>query len=399
MQLKGEHMTRNSQRPETATGVLLASLILPGLAALSAIAPSNAAAENAPEKTTLAVKYGSYKDSQPGWDRVKVDAPQVYIQAPIAGEWSIEGSAVADSVSGASPRMHTQRSGASNMSDNRKAGDLKVTRYMARSAVSAGIAYSDEHDYTSRAFSLDGRWSSEDNNRTWTLGYGTSIDRIDNTSNGVNTAINQRKRTHELMAGVTQVLTPSDIAQINITRGTGHGYFNDPYKSFDQRPGERNAWIGLVRWNHYVERFGAALRSSYRYYNDTFGVKSHTVGLDWVQPAGKWTLTPGVRYYTQSAANFYRDPKFNAQGQYDMTATILSAMAAPGNNSFDQRLAAFGATTLSMKVAYAFTPDTSADVKVETYRQTAGMRFGGNGSPGLDTFRAQFIQVGLTHRF
>ncbi|MGE5650538.1 MAG: DUF3570 domain-containing protein [Bacillota bacterium] len=392
-------MTKNSHGPQAASGVLLASLMLPGLAALSGLAPLNAAAENAPEKTTIGVKYGSYQDSQPGWDRVKVSAPQVYVQAPVAGEWSIEGSAVADSVSGASPRMHTQRSGASNMSDERRAGDLKVTRYLPRAAVSASVAYSDEHDYTSRAFGIDGRWSSEDNNRTWTLGYGTSIDRIDNTSNGVNTAINQRKRTHEIMAGVTQVLTPADIAQLNITRSTGHGYFNDPYKSFDQRPGERNAWIGLVRWNHYVEQFGAALRSSYRYYSDSFGVKSHTVGLDWVQPAGKWTLTPGVRYYTQSAAHFYLDPKFDAQGRYDMTATILGAIAVPGDKSFDQRLAAFGATTLSMKVAYAFTPDTSADIKVETYRQTSGMRLGGDGSPGLDPFRARFMQVGLTHRF
>ena len=41
-----------------ATSVVLASLLLPGLAALSAFAPLSAVAESAPEKTTIAIKYG-----------------------------------------------------------------------------------------------------------------------------------------------------------------------------------------------------------------------------------------------------------------------------------------------------------------------------------------------------
>lgn len=390
--------TTPTQRPQAAGGVLLATLLLPGLAALSAITPQKAAAETAPEKTTLAFKYGSYNDSQPGWDRIKVTAPQLYVQMPVAGDWSVEGSWVGDSVSGATPRIHTQRSGASQMSDYRKAGDFKVTRYLSRAAVSASMAYSDEHDYTSRAVGLDARWSSDDNNRTWTLGYGNSFDKIDNRSTGVNTAINQHKRTQEILGGVTQVLTPTDIAQINLTRSIGKGYFNDPYKSFDQRPDQRNAWIALARWNHYLEPFDASLRSSYRYYSDTFGVKSHTAGLEWVQPAGRWTFTPGVRYYTQSAANFYFDPVLTAQGQYVQLDTILRAISLQGNKSADQRLAAFGAATQSLKVSYAFTPDTVVDAKVEIYRQRAGLRLGG-GSPGLDPFNARFMQVGLTHRF
>ncbi len=382
-----------------APGVLLASLVLPGLAALAALAPLVSQAEGAPEKSTLALKYGTYADSQPGLERVSVKAPHVYVQLPLSPDWAVEGSWVGDSVSGASPRMHTQVSGASRMSDYRKAGDVKVTRYMARAAVSASLAYSDEHDYRSRAIGLDARWATDDNNRTWSVGYGTSHDTIDNTSNGVNTAIDQRKRTHEIMAGVTQVLTPSDVAQLNLTRSVGKGYYNDPYKSFDVRPDQRNAWIALARWNHHVERFDASVRSSYRYYQDTFGVRSHTLGLEWVQPSGRWTFTPGVRYYTQSAAGFYLDPVLNAQGQYDEMGTIVRAATQAGSKSVDQRLSAFGAVTPSMKVGYAYTPSTSVDLKLEGYRQTAGLRLGGSGSPGLAPFNARFVQVGLTHRF
>jgi hypothetical protein len=387
------------------SGVLGASLCLPGLAtltaltALSALAPATVQAENAPEKTTLAIKYGHYADSQPDLDRVSVNAPQVYIQAPLSPEWAIEGSMVSDSVSGASPRMHTQVSGASRMSDHRKAGDVKLTRYLSRASVSVSATYSDEHDYTSRALGLEGRWSSDDNNRTWVLGVGGSSDTIDNTSNGVNTAINQHKRTKEIMAGVTQVLTPSDVVQFNLTRSVGKGYYNDPYKAFDVRPEQRNGWIAMARWNHHIERFDAALRTSYRYYRDTFGVTAHTLGAEWVQPVGRWTFTPGVRYYTQSAASFYLDPVFNAAGQYDEGATVMRAATTAGPKSMDQRLSAFGAVTLSLKASHALSAQTTVDFKVERYRQTSGLRLGGSGSPGLAPFNATFVQVGLTHRF
>ena len=386
--------------PQAATGVLLATLLLPGLAALSALAPVNASAESAPEKTTIALKYGYYSDSQPGWDRIKVNAGQVYFQAPVAGEWSIEGSGVGDSVSGATPRMHTDKSSATpRMSDERKAGDLKVTRYFSRAAVSASVAYSSEHDYVSRAVGLDARWSSDDNNRTWSVGMGGSSDDIDNTASG-GSVVNKHKNTQELMGGITQVLTPADIAQFNLTRSTGQGYFDDPYKTLDKRPDQRDAWIALARWNHYMEPFKASLRTSYRYYSDTFGINAHTFGVDWVQPVGQWTFTPGVRYYSQSAASFYQEALVNAQGQYDVAAVMARSFALyGGNQSTDQRLAAFGAITLSIKAAYALTPDTSVDIKFENYRQTAGLHLGGSGSANLDPFSANFIQVGLTHRF
>ena len=396
-------MTQEHKHPSAPTtprgNVLLASLMLPGLAVLAAALPvTPASAETPPEKTTIAVKYGNYQDSQSGWTRVSVDAPQFYILAPVGSDWSVEGSAVVDSVSGASPRMHTQRSGASVMSDERTAADVKVTRYLGRTAVAASVAISDEHDYRSRAFGLQGRWSSDDNNRTWTAGVGLTRDKIDNQSNGVNTAINQRKNVQEIMGGLTQVLSPVDIAQFNLTRSMGSGYYNDPYKTFDQRPDKRDAWIALVRWNHHLKAMDATARTSYRYYSDTFGVRSHTTDLELVKTVGAWTFTPGLRYYTQSAAKFYFDPVLDSQGRYLELETFQRASAISGDRSADQRLAAFGALTLSLKASYAFTPATSGDVKVDLYRQATSLRLGG-GSPGLDPMNARVLQVGLTHRF
>lgn len=389
----------NEQAQHNTSGsVLLASLMLPGLATLALALPSEARAESPPEKSTLSLKYGNYQDSESGWTRVTVNAPQVYLMAPIGEQWSVEASGVVDSVSGASPRMHTSRSGASRMEDDRKAGDVRVTRYFSRAAVSASFALSDEHDYNSRALGLQTRWSSDDNNRTWTIGTGFSRDRIDNQSNGVNTAINQRKRVNEIMGGVTQVLTASDIVQFNLTRSMGSGYFNDPYKLFDNRPDKRNSWIGLARWNHHIASLDTTARTSYRYFSDSFGVRAHTVDLELVKAVGPWTFTPGVRYYMQSAASFYFDPVLDSNGNYNTAATMQRAAAISGYRSADQRLSAFGAWNWSMKVAYALSKDTTADVKLDLYRQSSSLRMGG-GSPGLTPMNARTIQVGVTHQF
>lgn len=388
------------QKTNPSTSVLLATLMLPGLAAVSTIAQ----AENAPEHATVAVKYGSYKDWQPGWDRISVKAPHIYALVPLGKDWSVESGFVLDTVSGATPRIHSSSalSSASRMSDERKAGDVKVTRYFSRSAISLGGAYSTEHDYKSKALSVDARFASEDNNRTWSLGLGVSNDVIDTTYSG-GKVVNQPKRTLELLAGVTQVMTPKDIVQLNLTYSNGKGYFTDPYKTYDKRPDARNSTVGLVRWNHFVEQFDASVRSSYRYYSDSFGVASHTLGADWVQSVGKWTFTPGVRYYSQRAANFYFDGVADpVTGKYDATQTQNTAIGyLAGGQIFsaDQRLSAYGALTASIKVDYAISDKTNVDFKLERYQQKASYRLGGKGSPYIDPFYAQFVQIGMSTKF
>lgn len=373
--------------------MLAASLLLPGLAVLA-----TARAEEPPEQGVVALKYGSYRDWQPGWQRIRVGSPQLYLLAPVAGQWSVEGTHVIDSVSGATPRMHSSRTGATPfMSDRRRATDVKVTRYFHRAAIAAGAAYSAENDYWSHAQSIEARLSSEDNNRTWSFGFGRAQDRIDTTATG-GAAADRHKRTHEFMAGVTQVLTPDDAAQLLYTRSQGRGYFDDPYKDFDRRPAKRDADILLARWNHHVERFDGTLRASWRYYRDTFGIRAHTLAAEWVQPAGAWTVTPGLRWYTQSAASFYFDPVADVQGRASDLLTRRFFLRLAGEHSADQRLAAFGAVTLSLKLAYAFSGASSVDLKIEHYRQAAHLKPGG-GSPLLEPFRARFVQVGWSHKF
>lgn len=386
-----------ARRGERVGAIVAAALALPGVV-------GTAHAENAPEKGQISIKYLEYKDSQPGLERIKVSAPSLYVLLPAGPHWSIEGSGVVDSVSGASPRYHTAISGASRMSDNRTAADIKVTHYAERSSYSMGLSASKEHDYRSNAVSFDAGFNSDDNNRTWNIGVGYAGDRV-GSSNDVTR--DQRKRTVELMVGVTQVLSTTDIVQFNLTYSNGRcvndptdrsSCYSDPYKEPDLRPHKRDSGILLGRWNHHFEDAGATLRSSYRYYGDTYGIKAHTLGFEWVQPVSSmFTLTPLVRLYTQSAAKFYYDPVYDPDvgapyppGYFTNPPEFISA---------DQRLSAFGAVTLGLKLGMQFGPDWSADLKAERYEQRSNWRVGGAGSPGLDPFSASFFQVGISKKF
>ena len=67
--------------------------------------------------------------------------------------------------------------------------------------------------------------------------------------------------------------------------------------------------------------------------------------------------------------------------------------------SQDQRLAAFGARTLGLKVSKDIGRNWTVDAKLEHYRQSDSLRWSGKGSPGLQPLSARMWQVGLTTRW
>ena len=67
-----------------------------------------------------------------------------------------------------------------------------------------------------------------------------------------------------------------------------------------------------MRWNHHFADNDTTLHSSWRYYHDNYGIDSHTFEFEYVLNLPyKWQLTPSLRYYTQTAANFYFDQVAN----------------------------------------------------------------------------------------
>ena len=386
--------TRN--RPAGNGALLAAALALPG------VLPNVAQAQvSVPNATLVQFKYLYYKDYQESGDRMKVSSPALYMLAPISEDWVFEIGAVYDNISGASPYYHTVLSGASGrgIKDERSAGDITVTKYFGgRTAVALRAAYSSEDDYKSTAAGLTLRHATADQNTTFTVGVGYSSDDIFPTDGPQFT---EHKKTTDFVVGVTQVLSPNDIGQFNLYYAQQSGYLTDPYKAFwgiDNRPRSRDQWAALFRWNHFFEGVDASLRSSYRYYSDDWNVKAHTFQFEWAQALKDgWTVIPSLRYTTQSSAEFYYDPVYDP---------LLGSPFPPGylqnpNGYYtsDQRLSAFGGLTPGIKVAKAFGKGWLVDAKAEYYEQRGDWRLGGEGSPGLQNFKAQMYQVGVTKKF
>ncbi len=363
----------------------MAALALPGVVQ----------ADNPPENASLSVKYLDYKDSQPKLERVGVRSPSLELLLPLAGAWSLRAGLVSDAISGASPRYHTAISGASHFDEKRTGADLAVTRYFSRASVSLAAGYSGEHDYVSRAVSTQASLSSEDNNRTWLAGIGVANDRI----NPVNLAVeNEHKRTLDMMLGLNQVLTPTDLAQLVLTHVRGRGYFSNPYKFVDTRPREHDQDTLLLRWNHHVGASGGSSRLSYRCYRDNYAVHAHTVQAEYEQPlANGWTLTPSLRLYTQSKASFYVDPVYDKR--FGAPFPPGFSFSDPRPISEDQRLSAYGAVTWGLKLEKQIARDVTLDRKYERYEQRSGWRQFGAGSPGLENFQARSIEFGASFKW
>ena len=314
-------MTEPKNKKPAHGAVVAAALALPGLL------PGAAEAQvTAPNATLIQFKYLYYKDYQESGDRMTVSSPALYLLTPLTDDWVFEIGAVYDSISGASPYYHTTLSGASGIGikDGRTAADVTVTKYFAnRTSVAVRAAYSDEDDYRSIAGGVTVRHASPDQNTTITVGGGYSSDEV---FPEVGTPATYDKRTYDAIVGVSQVLSPNDVGQLNFYYAHQSGYLTDPYKAYwgiDNRPDKRDQFAVLARWNHYFESANATMRLSYRYYQDDWEVVANTVTAEWAQtlPDG-WVLTPNLRYTTQSAAYFYYDPIYDP---------ILGAPFPPGD--------------------------------------------------------------------
>ena len=356
--------------------------------------PTAVAAQGEPDSGLIAFRWLEYRDSQPGFDRIRVTAPSLALNLPIGSGWGIEATSTADSVSGASPRWHSVVSSASRMEDRRLAGDVKVTRYLERSAWSLGVASSDEDDFASKALSIGARLNSEDNSRSWTIGVAATRDQIGSSDNPL---LDERRRTWEATVGVTQAWTRRDLVQITLTRTQGRGFYSDPYKRIDRRPRDRDQTVLTLRWNHHLDGPDLTLRTQYRSYVDSWAVRSHTLAFEGVwQATSRVALTPSIRLYSQSAARFYYDPVYSFLGAPAPPGFLESP---PAVLSPDHRLSAFGAATLGFKVAAKLDDAWTVDLKVERYEQRSAWRIGGAGSPGLAPFSARFVQWGLARTF
>ena len=332
---------------------------------------------------------------------MRVTEPVVWGSVRFAEVWEVHASAAVDVVSGASPQLVSNVSGkpvqtitGASVDDRRKTGDVKVARRFGEATLAVSYLESKEEDYKSRAVGLEGRLDLDQRNTTLTVGYGRSNDRVGSSDNP---ALDEPRDTHEYLAGITQVLTPTSAVQSTIVVTRGRGWYNDPYKSTfslrpgggfvvsaDLRPDSRDTLAWLTRYRRHFPEAGGTLQADYRFYRDDWGIRAHTLEVAWHQRLDeRWALRPALRYYTQSAADFY---------------SPVVPFPQPPLQSSDQRLGAFGGLSPSLRV-------TLRSDAGWTFEGTAGYVYNarslrpGGGSEAFETLRAWYGIVSVSHSF
>ncbi len=363
----------------TAAQVLCATIS--GLSLLA----TDAGAQSAPTQGTLELQFSRYDEFQARADRMKINAPSLFVLAPLGERWAAQVYLTTDTMSGASPLYHDTLSGASGegVEDFRKAGQFGLTHYFDRASVGLTAAVSDEDDYLAKSIGLNASMDSENRNRTYSLGVAFNSDRINPTNDLV---IDQRKRGREISLGFTQLLDGASLVSLSAGFIHGEGYFNDPYKPLDRRPDARDETTFGAKYYRSFKASDGVLRANYRFYRDTWAVRGHTFELAYEQSLGKFAITPSIRYYTQSEADFYARPPFGSGFRFGFNYTA------------DARLSSFGALEYGIKLALPEQLGFRPELKFAFYEQRQNLGLGEAG-PAVELPSARTWQLTLKRNF
>ena len=264
-------------------------------------------------------KYEVYAEEA---DRIMVRTHSVVAEQQLESWMSLKGSFVYDGISGATPTGGPPPPGSSQpplaeMEDIRRAYTVEPILTFGRHTLRPQFAYSLEDDYESVTPSMTYLVDFNRRNTTIALGVAHSYDRL---IRGIFLTQSQNKEATDMLLGVTQVLGQTTLFNVTLTLGTANGYLSDPYKGFqftqypdpnalfpEKRPGHRTKQIVSTTLNQNIGPVQGSAELSYRFYHDSFGIVGHTVTLEWFQNVGKYiVVAPLLRYYYQTAADFYR---------------------------------------------------------------------------------------------
>lgn len=240
---------------------------------------------------------------------VEATGPALLVRKSFMDRFSLSAQYYVDSVSNASIDVVTT---ASPFKEKRTAYDFGLDYVVRDTLIKVGISRSDEPDYDVSGYSVDLSQEVFGGMTTVSMGFSRSSDKV---GKNFSPEFSDRTRHWQYRAGITQLLTTRWLATLNFEAISDDGYLGSPYRVarvFGATVPERNPRTRTSR----SLKFGAvgdigerqAVRGEYRYFWDTWAIKAHTVEGGYSRYFGADWLADGfVRYYKQSAANFYTD--------------------------------------------------------------------------------------------
>ncbi len=338
-------------------------------------------------------------------ERYDIEIGQLRASTPLGERFSVALDVAYETMSGASPWFvqpdadgtPVQVMSGATIDDARTDLLLSVSQYSdSGRRVSVSVGQSTEDDYESQNLGIEVEWEDADKMTAYTLGGGYASDTI--TPTDAQTRFPSRpdhedKQSLTLLGGVSRILGPKTVVQTALSVSYLDGYLSDPYKLVfvdddlrqDARPDGRWTGAWTTRLRRRFSHLGATAHLDYRLYGDDWNVVSHTVSLSWYQDIGeRVTVTPNLRYYSQSQAFFYR-PYFRSTRDDNLYSS-------------DYRLSPYGALTIGLAGEYRF-DNLSLTGSIERYESSGDYALGSvvTENPGLVDFT--LLAVGLTYAF
>ncbi len=198
--------------------------------------------------------------------------------------------------------------------ETRQQVDFGVRRRVDESEAKAGYTRSQENDYLSEALSVGGSLDFFGRNTTVSL----SGTRMSDASTAVwKRSVTRSLLTHGVDLGLTQVLGRGTQARWTLAYADAQGYLADPYafvqianntsQPLAARHPEGRQRLDAVMAFKQALPLQSAFELDYRYYQDSWEVRGHTVEFALSAQRGDWLLEPSYRWYGQSQAYFFKN--------------------------------------------------------------------------------------------
>ena len=278
--------------------------------------------------------------------RYDIDIRQFRLLTPLGRRWSFELGTSEEAMSGASPWATVVDSdgnpalimSGATIEDSRTEVSVSGAHYGENNSTALTLVRSNEDDYEADAVAVSHEWTFNDDLSTLSTGASYSSDVIEPSDAALFGRVQREERkTRSVSIGFSQILHRASALFAGLSVTDHAGYLSDPYKLRDVRPDGRVERALSVRYRRFLDGPNAAVHLDYRYFDDDWGIDSHTLQSSWYQNVGTaFQVVPNLRYYNQSEADFYRS--------FDNFRLPLDT-----SQSSDFRLSAYGAVTVGLK--------------------------------------------------
>ncbi len=342
-------MKNNKRNPGSLVALTGAALALPAIAQM-------AQAAEMPTKTELGYRYSGYQEEDldkgvvltGSNERYDIKTHQFRLVAPVGEQTALSMDAMFETMTGASAMSVVAFPGGDSMlvmtgasiQEERTDISAELRRQGDQGSKAVALGYSIEDDYEAVNGGLDVERNSADRLTTWSSGIGFSYDQLNPIQQAnINRIKSEDRWYYNGYVARAKVHSPVWQSQVGLYLGLYDGYLDDPYRSRDFRPNKRQQFALVTRSRYYFSKLKAAIHCDYRFYNDDWGIDAHTMEVAWHQSLSEFfRVTPILRYYSQSQADFYVD---NDSGLRE------------GEQSSDYRLSSYGAFAYGLGVSYS----------------------------------------------